>query len=385
MLTGSLGVYTGGRVLLSTPASGLLFSHYRKVVAVLTAFQVLIIIVVCLPLWHILTGVHDPSTLAIFAVYCVLMVAASLSREGVHGVGKHALATMTDVSAATLQILLGILLHIAGQVTVESLLGCSVLGFVLQLALCHFSARSGTRRRRVAGSPGVLILTYRIVLFSLPGLVLAVGQLFIQKGDRLILGVFSPPREVGIYAAAATIADGAWILPVSLSVIVVRQVAVSGSITPLRKWRRAILLMTGLSSLSLALGGSTLIDVLLGSSYRSAAPILWILCASSPLFASQQVDLAACNGAGRLDVGARVTAWGFLTLILLSVGLIPVYQGVGAALASMGAYGCMAILARRSVRRIERERTNRDWTGYHDPADLAIGGRQALNRTNLGL
>jgi len=297
------------------------------------------------------------------------------------------LATLSDVAAATVQISLGVVLYLVNEVTVTSLLGCGVIGFVIQLLICNLSGRDTPRtgEARPSSSVGALKITYRVVLFSLPGLILAVGQLFIQKGDRLILGIFSQPRDVGIYAAGATIADGAWILPASLSVIVVRQVAMTNSLEPLRRWRRAILAMTCLSSLVLAGSGSTLIHLLLGSSYQGASPILWILCVGSPLFASQQIDLAACNGAGRLDIGAKVTAWGVLTLIILSVGLIPAYQGVGAALASIGAYGCMAVLARKGVRRIERGGTAGRRPPASDAAGRRLGSQDAPNRMNLGL
>jgi len=387
MLVGSMGVYTGGRVLLSSPTSRFMFSHYRRVIAVLTAAQVSIIVIVWMPAWHLLTGVNSRAAFAMFGVYCALMAAASLAREGVHGVGKHVLATLSDVAAATVQISLGVVLYLVNEVTVTSLLGCGVTGFLIQLLICNLSGRDTPRtgEARPSSSVGALKITYRVVLFSLPGLILAVGQLFIQKGDRLILGIFSQPRDVGIYAAGATIADGAWILPASLSVIVVRQVAMTNSLEPLRRWRRAILAMTCLSSLVLAGSGSTLIHLLLGSSYQGASPILWILCVGSPLFASQQIDLAACNGAGRLDIGAKVTAWGVLTLIILSVGLIPAYQGVGAALASIGAYGCMAVLARKGVRRIERESTAGRRPPDSDAAVRRLGSQDAPNRMNLGL
>ncbi|MGI8415394.1 MAG: lipopolysaccharide biosynthesis protein [Nakamurella sp.] len=382
-----MGVYTGGRVLLSTPASKFMFSHYRRVIAVLTAGQVFVTVVVSMPVWHLMTGVNDRAAFAVFGVYCALMAAASLAREGVHGIGKHVLATVSDVVAATVQISLGLTLHLINQVTVSSLLGCGVAGFLLQLLMCNLGARDRSRERQAGSStsPGPLRITYRVVLFSFPGLILAVGQLFIQKGDRLILGIFSQPRDVGIYAAGATIADAAWILPASLSVIVVRQVARSGSLEPLRRWRRPILVLTCISSIVLAISGSTLIELLLGSSYQSALPILWILCVGSPLFASQQLDLAACNGAGRLDVGATVTAWGVMTLVILSLGLIPAYQGVGAALASVGAYGCMAVLARLGVRRIQSERDNDGLEGGVDAA-IPLSSRQAaLDRMNFGL
>ncbi len=348
LLIGSLGVFTGGRVLLSDPSAGFGPAHYWRVIAVLSCGQAIVLALVDIPLWHALTGVRAPSTLLCFAAYCVLMTAASLAREGLHGVGKHVRATLSDLTAALVQLGLGVLVYLSHHVSVASLLACGAIGFTAQLAVAAVSM-SIRARPDLSRAIRAWEQTRRAVLFSLPGLFLAAGQLFVQKGDRLVLGVFAEPRDVGIYAAGATIADAAWILPTSVSVIVLRQVAATRSFESLRRWRAAILLSTAAGAALLGLGASVLIHFLLGPQYAGASHIVWVLCVGSVLFASQQVDLAACNGAGRLDLGARVTAWGALTLLVLSLGLMPHFRGMGAALASIGAYGCMAVLARRAA------------------------------------
>lgn len=354
LLIGSFGVFTGGRVLLSDPRSGFTWANYWRVIAVLSAAQTLFVLLLDIPLWHALTDARNPTMLICFGAYCMSMTAASLAREGVHGLGKHLRATWSDVLAALTQLGLGVLVEAAGHVNVSTLLVCGIAGFIGQLVVCRLSS-AVPRSRRADRDNTAWRETRRVVAFSLPGLVLVAGQLFIQKGDRLILGVFAQPRDVGIYAAGATIADAAWIIPTSVSVIVLRQVATTRSFRPLKKWRPAILLTTAASALALALCGSALIHVLLGDRYAGATSIVWVLCGGSILFASQQVDLAACNGAGRLDTGAKVTAWGALTLLVFSLALMPHFKGMGAAIASIGAYGCMAVLARRAAARVERE------------------------------
>lgn len=354
LLVGSMGLITGGRVILASPSWHLGWRAYWQVVTAVALVHTLTVTAVAACCFYLLARGPRLPTVAAFVCYCALMVPASLGREGLHGLGRHIRAVLTDVYAATIQLVLASALYLTHRLTVPAVLACGCIGFVAQIA---FSRWSGPRhqarcRHRLAV---VARLVLRIVEFSAPGMVLAGGQMIAWKGDRLVLGIFAPPRTVGIYAVGATIADAAWILPTAVSVIVLRKVAVTGSMRPLRRWRRPILGATAIGALLLGIFASLFIRDLLGSGYAGSVNIVWILCFASVLFASQQVDLAACNGAHRLDVGARVALWGAGTLIVCAFALIPYFKGVGAAVASVIAYLVMAALARRASLRLTRE------------------------------
>ena len=352
LVIGSLGVYTGGRVLLSDPRSGFTWRSYWRLIAVLTFVQGLAVVVVDIPVWQALTSPQRVGTLTWFGAYCLLMTAGSLAREGAHGLGRHLRATMSDVVAALTQLGLAGALEMSGHITVSGLFACGAAGFALQIVICQVTRQlDGHHQTAQMDRPTLRIWT--VIRFSAPGLVLITGQLLIQKGDRLILGMFADPKDVGIYSAGATIADAAWIIPTSVSVFVLREVAANHALEPLKKWWSAIMLATAINALVIAVCASTLIHYLLGDQYAESTLIVWILCAGSVLFASQQIDISACNGMSRLNVGARVTGWGALTLIVLSFALMPAYKSTGAAIASVSAYGCMAILARRATRRLQ--------------------------------
>ena len=353
LLIGSLGVFTGGRVLLARLNAGISWQEYWFVIVAITGLQVGIAAIVNVPAWWILAGGtarHLGPTLSFFA-YCLFITAASLAREGLHGVGRHVRAVLSDILAAGIKLSTALILVILGQVTVTALLLAGSFGFAVQLMMCWRTTplESVVKSVRLPS----FRMVKRVVEFSLPSVFLSIGQMFIQKGDRLILGSFTSPGEVGIYAAGATLADAAWILPVSVSVVVLRQVATKGDLQPLKKWRRAILLTTTLAALILAVASAPLIHILLGAEYNQSIHIVWILCGGSILFASQQVDIAACNGLGRLDVGAKTSILGAGVLLLSSILLIPRFGGTGAAYASILAYASMAVFVRFTTRLIE--------------------------------
>lgn len=354
MLIGSMGLMTGARVILASPQWAPAWCEYWRVVMAVTLAHTLTITAIAAACFYLLARGPSLTTVAAFSGYCALMVPASLGREGLHGVGRHIRATLTDVYAATIQLVLASVLYLAHGLTVSAVLVCGCIGFIAQIFISRWCGPRTELRHRFS-LPAVTNLALRMIVFSAPGMVLVLGQVIAWKGDRLILGAFGPPRAVGVYAVGATIADAAWMLPTAVSVIVLRKVAATGTMRPLRKWRGPILGTTAATSLLLAILVPLFIHSLLGPGYAGSVKIVWILCFASLLFASQQVDLAACNGAHRLDIGARVGLCGAGTLILFSFALIPHFMGVGAAIASVVAYLVMAVLARRASLRLTRE------------------------------
>lgn len=353
-LVGSLGIVTGARVILASPKWQVDWRSYWRVVDLVSLVHTATVTVAAAGSFYLVA--RGPSMLTVlgFAGYCALMMPAGLGREGLHGVGRHLRAALTDVYAAAIQLGLAFALYLTDMVTVPALLVCGCVGFLAQILITRSSGpHVGSRRRLPFKS--ALRLTRRVVAFSVPGIVLTVGQLIAWKGDRLILGIFAPPGAVGVYAVGATLADAAWILPTAVSVIVLRQVAATGSMRPLLRWRTPILVTTAIGALLLGTFTSLFIRDLLGDGYADSIQIVWILCFASIPFASQQIDLAACYGAHRLDVGAKIAVWGAVCLTVVSFALIPRYNSIGAAVASLVTYVLLAVLARRAVLRLDRQ------------------------------
>ncbi len=351
LLLGSFGVFTGARVLLADERRGVSWADYWVVLRVLAVVQIVVVGLLNLPVLRLIAGsaVLTPQAVGAYLAYGTTMTVASLAREGTHGIGRHVRATSSDVLAAVVQLAAGVALHAAGRATVPMLYLAGVAGYVLQMVVCRTSLT--IRRRRSRRRQG-LRTALAVVKFSAPGVFIAAGQLFVQKGDRLILGVFARTSDVGIYGVGATIADAAWVLPTAVSVIVLRQVARQNGLEPLHRWRPRVLGATAVAALGLAVATSALVGLLLGAKYHGVVPIVWVLAGGSILFASQQIDSVACTGLGRLATSARISTVGAVALVVLSLALIPGLHGMGAAIASVGAYGCMAIAARRAVRRL---------------------------------
>lgn len=358
LLIGSLGFFLGARVALAAPERGLTWRGFQQITLALSALHTALTCVVFVPAFVWLARESDLDTILAFIAYSVSMFAAGLYREGLHGLGKHSRATLTDVAMATVQVGLALGLYTFSTVSVSRLLVCGIISFTAQVVLCRVIARGEPRQPGTWKDFQDLFMT--VIAFSLPGLVMATGQALVHRGDRLILGALSDPREVGIYGVAATISDAAWIVPTAVSVIVLREVASTRSMVPLRKWRPRILFASTLSALIIAAASSTAIRLLLGDDYADSTRLVWLLCGASVLFASQQVDMSACNGSGRLAASGVITLVGLATLVVGALALIPFLDATGAALASMLSYAVMAVLARRMAKRIERELATAD-------------------------
>jgi O-antigen/teichoic acid export membrane protein len=93
------------------------------------------------------------------------------------------------------------------------------------------------------------------------------------------------------------------------------------------------------------------IDLLVGPKFAGAIMPLRILLVGAVLLSSYQLDAYSLAAHGRIGLAGGATLVGFVVVLVSDLLLIPAYGIVGAAWASVGAYGAMAVLARILVRR----------------------------------
>lgn len=349
MLLGSLGVGTAGRVLLSrSPALPL--GQYLVISSRLAGFHLLTASLFGLGILWATHSLDDPVTAWLFVPYAILMLVAYLVREALHGLGLHARAVGGEVISTSSQTLLLLGLAPFLEVDLRMALSLMVFGQALQVA---WNGALLVRRRRdesVAhdGAPA-LAPRRSVVHFGLRALPVILGQAFVTRGDRLVLGLLGSTSLVGLYGAAATLADLLWLMANAVGQVAFRRSTRTGRSSSSRVQRRLTLLFTTAGSIVMCLLAPWLVPWLLGEAFRPAVSLVYVLAIAAVPMASYQMDVSILSGLGRMRQAAKATATGSAVLALGCVALVPSLGGMGAALSSLAAYLTLAVLTRHSL------------------------------------
>lgn len=162
--------------------------------------------------------------------------------------------------------------------------------------------------------------------------------------DRVMLGNLVGHQAVGIYSSAATLSDAWWFLPTIVSsslyptLIHSKQLASGVYRQRLQTFYDLISLLAYCLILLVVPCAGILIPLLYGDSYQEAIPILMIYIWSS-LFAFQGIAQSrwiVAEGLQNYHLYSRLA--GLIVNILLNLILIPRYQGIGAAIATIISY-----------------------------------------------
>ena len=358
MLVGSMGVGTGGRVLLArTPALPL--NRYLSVVARLAGAHVVTAVTLGLGVLWGTKSLGDPVIGILFLPYAVLMLATYLLRECLHGLGRHTTAVRGDIATTSVQTIVVLCAAPFGLVSLRLVLGAMLAGQAVQVLL-HLRT---TRKERVAQDA----LDQRsfedqpemsVIRFSLSAVPMLFGQAFVIRGDRLVLGAMSSPAAVGIYGAAATFTELLWLIGTGVGQVAFKRSTQTNSGSASERQRGYALALTALGCVVMSLLAPTLVPALLGEAFRESVPLVWVLSAAALPMASYQIDVAVLNGLGHLRRAGFITGVGSGALGVLCLALIPHIGAMGAAIASLVAYSAMAILARLHVRRTSAAETS---------------------------
>lgn len=353
MLVGSLGVSTGGRVLLArTPPLPL--KRYLSTTTVLAGVHVVTSTVLGLAVLWITKSLDDPIVGILFVPYAVLMLVSYLLREGLHGLGRHTTAVRGDIATTATQSVLVVVLAPLGLVSLRNVLVTMVIGQAVQVAL-HLRSLRPVCRAQASSDHAVSAdrPSTAVVRFSLSAVPVIFGQAFVIRGDRLILGALSAPGSVGIYGAAATFTELLWLISNGVGQIAFKRSTQTGLVGASEHHRLYALVVTAAGCVVISVTAPALVPFLLGEAFREAVPLVWVLSLAALPMASYQIDVAVLNGLGRMRRAASITASGSVVLTVLCLLLIPRIDAMGAALASLIAYSVLAAMARIQVRRTD--------------------------------
>jgi O-antigen/teichoic acid export membrane protein len=347
MLVGSLGVSTGSRVLLNgSPPLGL--TSLLKQARILSLFHLVTASTVGL---FVLAKTGGMSTLwigVIFVPFAAVQLFSYFQREALHGIGRHRSAVYGEVLSFTIMTAAVLLLQVMGRLNLVAVCLVILGGALAQTVFL------ATRLSSEEQSPPFASFSLRqLIRFSAPALFTTLGQAFVIRGDRLVLGLLAGAAPVGVYGGAATFTEVLWLIPGAVAQVAFRRASVTGTRREGATARRITLLVTALACLVIVAFTRPLITMLLGPAYSEAVGMAYILIPAALPMASYQLDAAVLNGLGRLSQSRNATTVGSVVLLAGCLVTIPRYGAYGAAWSSLVAYTAMAALAHVYLRRLE--------------------------------
>jgi len=350
MVLGSLGTNTFARVHLVSAKERLPLEEYLGLVGALAAAQLAISLTLGgLAMWAT-DSLPNLMVLLFLVLYSVLNVVCYMLRDGIYAFGHNGRASRGDPLAAALQLVLVLAIWTTWGLTLDR----ALLVITVGQACCAIYLLAQFRR---VDLPLTVSLSWKSCLRQikggLPALITNLGQTFIFRIDRLLLGFLATTAEVGIYSVAVTMTESLLLIPISIGQAMFHRLA-SGRmpLEAMHRLRLANLILSSVGATVLGLVSPWLIELLFGRDYHLAVTPLRILLVGAVAIGSYLVDVSCINAVGRLNSAAKLTLLGFILVATFDLALIPPYAMNGAALASAIAYVVMAIAAAMRLHRI---------------------------------
>jgi PST family polysaccharide transporter len=190
----------------------------------------------------------------------------------------------------------------------------------------------------------------RMLAEGLPLLLSALAVMIYMRSDIIMLGKMIGYEAAGIYAAASQISESCALLPVALMPalfpILVKWRSAGPDLFHRKMERLFLFAVTGglAFSLGLTIGAHAIVDLVFGSNYRAAAPILavhgWTLMFIFIGIAQSGYDVIenlTWFATTRMFIGAALN-------IALNLFLIPRFGAIGSAVATLIAQICSSVL-----------------------------------------
>jgi O-antigen/teichoic acid export membrane protein len=352
MLVSSLGVPISGRVMLGQGDRRITIAQYLGLGLLLSIVQIVVMMIV-VRLLLIRVGIQVTIGEDILVgLYGGGLMANYLLVNGLYGLDLNEHAASVQVGGAIMQLVPVVVLGLVGIASPWPYVGVMLGGMLGQVGISLFILGW----RKTLAWPSFSAVTWlALVAKGIPAIGLNLGQAGVLRIDRILIGLFLSASAVGIYSIAATATEIVWLVPTALSQVLFHQFASKSvhmpSATRARFISLAVSLATALAIFAIA---PLAIDRLVGAAFASAVLPLRILLAAAIFLSSYQLDAYALAARGRIGLASGATVLGFILVLLADLLLIPTHGIVGAAWASLIAYGMMAILVRFMVMRVSQ-------------------------------
>ncbi len=211
--------------------------------------------------------------------------------------------------------------------------------------------------RRLEPTEGGGVSRGEMVRFGLRGFPGSVSAVETFRADQAAIGLFLPPRELGLYMAGLAFTNLPGLLSRSIGMIALPHVASASREHKSREiWRFFWLsvVLTGIAIAGLEVFAGILVPLLFGDDFRDAVPMARILLVGAFFYAARRVLTDSSSGAGFPGLGsiAELSSW-FVLVPLMAVLVAPWgAEGVATALAISG--GISLFLLVFLVQRVKR-------------------------------
>jgi O-antigen/teichoic acid export membrane protein len=186
----------------------------------------------------------------------------------------------------------------------------------------------------------------KIVSFSIPSYLGNTIQLLNYRLDIFFVAYFTKDiSQVGCYTLAVSIAQLIWLIPRSISSIILPKIAAKNdeqsslSLILLTTYvAKLVSVISLLIAITMAILLPKLIPIAYGQEFKNSTPSLLLLLPGTAFFSFTNVMSAYIAGIGKPIVNFYIALLGLIVTIVFDVLLIPYYKIEGAALASTLSY-----------------------------------------------
>ena len=270
---------------------------------------------------------YTPISLAALSVIVILQGTAQFG-------SYNALRALVHVGYA-----IGIVgLWLVGRTSVSSVAAASLVANLATLLVAFVIAYRNGWFARSADR----VLAKEMLSYGLKSHVGTTSSLLNVRMDQMLMSALLPPTHLGLYAAAVTYASTTNLIAGSLATLAFPSLVHAGSFDQRRdalgRFVRFNSLLSALVVLGLFLGAPLLVPTLFGEAFREATlPAMVLLVAALPLNCNLMISVGF-KAFGLPAVSSKAEIVGLMVTFPLLLLLLPHFQALGAAVASLFAY-----------------------------------------------
>jgi O-antigen/teichoic acid export membrane protein len=328
----------------------------RRAIRLPALVQLVVLTVVQVAVLWVLVD-SDPSRVQTAALVTLPFLAGALGdvygKALLQGEGRYATFNVFRCGPVTLYLVGVVTLVAIGQADLVTITAVAVGGGALA-GLVTLWVALRARPREPQAEAGVS--RGQLFRFGLRGYLGAASPVDAFRVDQAVIGVFLPPRALGLYVVALAFTNLPSLISRSIGMIALPQVASRGraeSTDEVWRFLLASSALIGLVVVALELTAGVLVPLVFGSDFEDAVAITRILLLGSLFYGARRVLSDSVSGSGRPGLGSIAELASWIVLVILLPIVVPLWgvEGVASAMAIASAVSLLflVVVFRRSI------------------------------------